>query len=133
MDLSEFDKLISPHEYAAISEKNRSLDELQMRGNKIKSKLIINDNSILATASLSMEQKYAEQIKKGYNEVISSLQSKYNSSIKHCHYTSILDKPKPLQKVKFAEEGMKSSSSPELGYFNDPNAQQLVDKARDMK
>ena len=34
MDLSEFDKLISPHEYAAISE-NRSLDDLQLRGNEI--------------------------------------------------------------------------------------------------
>ena len=48
-------------------------------------------------------------------------------------YFNAVAKPKPLQKVKFAEEELKSASSPELGYFKDPNAHHLVDKARDMK
>ena len=38
-------------------------------------------NCILPIASLNMEQKYAEQMKKGYSEVISSLQSKFISPI----------------------------------------------------
>lgn len=31
-DLSSFDKLLSPHEYAAISKKNRSLDNIDWQG-----------------------------------------------------------------------------------------------------
>lgn len=43
------------------------------------------------------------------------------------------DKPRQLHRVKFADDELKSTSTPELGFFKDPSAHELVDKARDMR
>ena len=50
-----------------------------------------------------------------------------------CSLFCAIGQSKALHKVKYADEQMKSQSSPELGFFKDPSAHQLVDRARILK